>query len=163
MNAGETQMIFKYSKNRVLTGYLFLWVLSGMNLIVLGMKIVSYFRFGRIFQPYEFVYFAYLPLTIWSIWLALTVCGRHIEVTDSEVKIVNRSGKVDKSARFDKIAALRLGSFIAEPRNHWIVGLEGKKWLLSGYCENHAALVKLVEERSGKSFVEPLSTKKKGK
>ena len=97
---------------------------------------------------------------IWSIWWVITLCGRHIEVTDNEVKMVNRSGRLVKSARFDEISELRFGSFISEPRNHWIVGVDGKKWLLSGYCENFQALAQLVEERTGKVFTEHATARK---
>ena len=156
----ETQMVFKYSRKKVLNNVLFLWVLCGANILALCLKLYSYFRFARPFQSYDFVYFAYLLQTIWSIWWVITLCGRHIEVTDNEVKMVNRSGRLVKSARFDEISELRFGSFISEPRNHWIVGVDGKKWLLSGYCENFQALAQLVEERTGKVFTEHATARK---
>ena len=154
-------MTFQFNKRKVLGLWSIIGLLILLNLVDLGFKIYRTTGLGIPFESSSNLQFGYIGLAIWWVWHVPTVTGHRIEVSESEIKLVNRAGRVVKSRRFDEISELKLGTFEIPPRNHWMIFADGKKWLVSRYCDNFDVLVRLIEERAGMSFLEPISSTKK--
>ena len=127
-------MTFKFNKGKVLGNFVFFFLLAFLYLVGLGMRLFRSGLHGIALDSTSFLEFSYLGMGIWASWYVPNLVGRRIEVTESEIKLVNRSGRVIKSRRFDEISKLKLGTFETPPRNHWMIFADGKKWLVSGYC-----------------------------
>ena len=154
-------MIFKFNKWKVLGPWSIIGLLIFLNLLDLGFKLYLTVALGQPFDPSYYIQCGYIGLAIWYVWYLVTLIGRRIEVSESEIKFINQSDRVVKSRRFDEISDLKFSPFKTSPRNHWLLFFDGGKWLVSGPIEHLDVLVGVIEERTGKSFVEPMSTIKK--
>lgn len=153
-------MIFKFNKWKVIAPWSIIGLLILLNLLDLGFKLYQTIAFVKPFDPSYYVQCGYVGLAIWYVWYLITLIGRRIEVSGSEIKLINRSDRVVKSRRFDDISDLKFGAFVTPPRDHWIVFTDGEKWNVSRYLENFEVLIQKIEDRTGKSFVEPITTRK---
>jgi hypothetical protein len=160
MESKVGEMTFQFNKGKVLSNWIFIGLFSFLYFVSLCMRLYRAGVHGLALDPSAFLLFSNVGMGIYAIWHVPTLIGRRIEVTESEIKLVNRSGRVVKSRRFDEISKLALGTLETPPRNHWMIFADGKKWLVSKYCDNFDALIRLIEERAGLSFVEPISKRK---
>ncbi len=107
---------------------------------------------GDTFDWYPYSLFSYVLIAIWLVWHIVSISGCQMEITDTEIMLINRSGKVIKSRGFDEISELK--AFEVSPP-YRLSFTKGKEWRLDQYYENFERLKQLIEERTGKTFQEP--------